>query len=120
MKVVRLSPETRTSIVEFDSEGAGSLAVADGHGAAHIYFVDFDAGGIIGPHEAGFGQLFIPIVGSGWVAGEDGERVAVSPGQAGYISRGEVHSKGSHDGMTALMIQVDDLTIAEPVLGPAE
>ena len=76
----------------------------------------FDPGGYIGPHEAGFGQLFVPILGSGWVAGEDGERRPVSLGQAGYISRGEMHSKGSHGGMTALMVQVPDLRVTGLVL----
>jgi hypothetical protein len=33
----------------------------------------------------------------------------LSEGEAAFISRGEVHSKGSEGGMTALMVQVRDL-----------
>jgi quercetin dioxygenase-like cupin family protein len=71
--------------------------------------VYFEAGGVIGPHEAGFGQLFLPLAGSGWVAGADGEHVAIGEGEAAFISRGEVHAKGSETGLTALMVQVRDL-----------
>ena len=116
VKIVHLRPEISTPIVAFASAGAAAVAVADGRGDAHIYFVTFDPGGFIGPHKAGFGQLFIPVLGSGWVAGEDGERCPVSAGQAGYISRGEVHSKGSQGGMTALMVQVHDLSVTGLVL----
>ena len=86
-----------------------STTIADGTGEAHVYCIVFGAGGRIGPHEAGFGQLFLPLHGSGWIAGEDGERVKIGPGQAVYVARGEIHSKGTDEGMTALMIQVRDL-----------
>jgi quercetin dioxygenase-like cupin family protein len=99
-----------TSIDAYGSVGAASIRVADGDGEAHVYVISFEPGGRIGPHVAGFGQLFVPTAGSGWVAGADGVRVPVSPGEAGFIERGETHSKGSEVGMTALMIQVSDLT----------
>lgn len=88
---------------------ASSLEVAEGQGEAHAYVVHFEAGGEIGPHEAGFGQLFFAVRGSGWVAGGDGRRQALAEGEAALITRGEVHSKGSESGMTALMVQVRDL-----------
>ena len=109
VRIVRLDIASATSIEAFGSVGAASIRVADGNGEAHVYVVRFEPGGIIGPHVAGFGQLLIPTMGSGWVAGEDGVRVPVSPGAGGFIARGETHSKGSEVGMTALMIQVSDL-----------
>ena len=41
--------------------------------------VQFDAGGMIGRHEAGFGQLFIVLAGTGWVAGDDGAAPRLAP-----------------------------------------
>lgn len=35
----------------------------------------------------------------------------MAEGEAAFIHRGEVHSKGSETGMTALMIQVRDLAV---------
>ena len=109
MRIVRLDIANASSIEAFSSVGAASIRVADGIGEAHVYVVRFEPGGIIGPHVAGFGQLLIPTMGSGWVAGEIGVRVPVSSGAGGFIAKGETHSKGSDVGMTALMIQVSDL-----------
>ena len=74
-----------------------------------MYSIEFQPGGVIGPHEAGFGQLLVFLHGSGWVAGQDGRRVPLGPGEVAFIRRGELHSKGSDNAATALMIQVHDL-----------
>ena len=89
---------------------ASSVKLAEGAGEAHAYAVFVEAGGEIGPHEAGFGQIFFAASGNGWVAGNDGVRITLSEGEAAFIHRGETHSKGSETGLTALMIQVRDLT----------
>ena len=89
---------------------ASSIALADGEGEAHAYVLYFEPGGEIGPHEAGFGQLFFAVAGDGWVAGGDGGRLQLAEGQVAFIQRGEIHSKGSETGLTAVMIQVRDLT----------
>jgi hypothetical protein len=44
------------------------------------------------------------------VAGGDGVRQTLATGEAAFIFRGETHSKGSETGLTALMVQVRDLT----------
>ena len=95
----------------YEVKGAAAIKVAEGEGEAHSYVVYFEPGGVIGPHEAGFGQIFFAIGGNGWVAGGDGERVSLAEGEAAFIHRGEIHSKGSETGMTALMVQVRDLTL---------
>lgn len=66
---------------------------------------------MIGPHAAGFGQILVALAGEGWAAGADGERRLLREGQAAFISRGEIHSKGSETGMTALMVQVRDVRL---------
>lgn len=86
-----------------------SLEIAAGEGEAHAYVLYFKPGGEIGPHEAGYGQMFLALSGEGWVAGGDGAREALSTGEVALISRGEMHSKGSETGLTALMVQVRDL-----------
>jgi quercetin dioxygenase-like cupin family protein len=85
---------------------AWSLEIAEGDGEAHAYVLYLQPGGEIGPHEAGYGQLFLALSGAGWVAGGDGIRQALATGEAAFFSRGEIHSKGSEAGMTALMVQV--------------
>jgi len=89
--------------------GAASIELARGDGEAHAYVVYFEPGGVIGAHEAGFGQILFAVAGSGWVAGADGARISLAEGETAFIRRGETHAKGSETGMTALMIQVRDL-----------
>jgi hypothetical protein len=45
---------------------------------SYVYCVRIEAGGAIGPHEAGFGPLFLVAVGSGWVSRGHGVRWARS------------------------------------------
>ena len=113
MYVIDLRTTVGAPIEEFGSIGARAAHLASGSGAAHVFVVQIGAGGVIGPHEAGFDQLFVPVSGEGWAAGADGVRHAIGVGQAALITRGERHDKGSDTGLTALMVQVEHL----PALG---
>jgi quercetin dioxygenase-like cupin family protein len=73
--------------------------------------VYFEPGGKIGEHVAGCGQLFLVINGAGWASGADGRRVDLAAGRGVYFERGELHSKGSETGMTAVIIQVTELAL---------
>ena len=98
-------------IVDFASRDAASAELASGSGEAHVHIVEIGAGGEIGPHVAGFSQLFVCLAGSGWVTAGDNKRVSISTGQVAYFARGELHSKGSDTGLRAMIIQVRDLEI---------
>lgn len=98
------------TIAGYSSRDASSARLVDGSGDAHAYMLQFDAGGMIGRHEAGFGQLLIVLAGTGWVSGGDGSRTEVDAGDVVYFERGEQHAKGSDAGMKALMVQVRDLS----------
>jgi hypothetical protein len=98
-----------SDIEQFESYGARSIKLGEGTGVCRIYTVYFDSPGEIGPHEAGFDQLFVVVDGAGWGAGSDGVRVSLRAGQAALFRSGEMHSKGSEQGMTAVMVQVGDL-----------
>jgi quercetin dioxygenase-like cupin family protein len=113
MKILRFDERDAEEIGErpFVVQGVSGLHLGEGGGDAHCYVMHFRPGGLIGPHEAGFGQLFVALDGSGWVAGDDGERRAIAQGEAAFVARGEIHSKGSDSGLTALMIQVRDLSV---------
>ena len=110
MHIVDLTLEHAVPITEFHSRAAHAQPLGDGHGEAHVYAVHLAAGGHIGPHPAGFGQVFCAMAGVGWVAGADGVRHELRTGQAAIIARGELHAKGSETGLTALLVQIADLT----------
>jgi quercetin dioxygenase-like cupin family protein len=109
VEVLRFDAAVARAITDYDSKLASALEFAAGEGEAHAYVIFFEPGGEIGPHEAGFGQIFFAARGNGWVARGDGVRVRLGEGHAACINRGEMHAKGSETGMTALMVQVRDL-----------
>jgi quercetin dioxygenase-like cupin family protein len=102
--------EQAEAITAFSSQGASAVALAHGSGLSHAYAVHMAAGGEIGPHPAGFDQLFLVVQGSGWVAGQDGLRQSLGTFQGVFIPRGEVHSKGSASGLVAVMLQAEQFT----------
>lgn len=118
MRVIDLRLGARRPIDEFDSAGAAAHHLGSGAGAVHVYAVHLEPGGVIGAHEAGFDQLFVPVHGGGWAAGADGVRRWIGVGEAAVIRRGEVHAKGSETGLVALMVQVERLE--EPVASSLE
>ena len=113
MRILRPDANAATPIGPrpYEVERTSSIELAEGNGEAHAYVLHFEPGGVIGPHEAGFGQLLFAVAGEGWVAGGDGVRRRLAEGEAAFISRGELHSKGSDTGLTALMVQVRDLNL---------
>ena len=120
MQVVAFDAEDAEPIARFESSAASSVVLGNGRGDAHVYCIHIAPKGQIGRHPAGFGQLFLVVQGSGWAAGADEIKVPLRTGQGAFFERGEMHSKGSDEGMVALMIQVTELrpTSAQPV--PAE
>jgi quercetin dioxygenase-like cupin family protein len=112
MDVIDFTLERSAPITEYASRGASAQPLADGSGEAHVYAVHLAAGGEIGSHPAGFGQLFLVVSGEAWVSGGDGVRRPVRAGHGAVIARGEVHGKGSAAGCTAIMIQLAELTAA--------
>jgi hypothetical protein len=56
-------------------------------------------------------SIFFAVSGDGWVAAFDGRRRRLAEGQAAFIHKGEIHSKGRDTGLTA-MVQVRHLSLA--------
>ena len=109
MHVLDFGPDRAAHVTEYASRGASAQALVDGAGEAHVYAVHLVAGGEIGAHPAGLGQLWLVVRGEGWVAGADGVRHPVKTGMGAVIARGEVHAKGSDNGCVAIMIQLAEL-----------
>ena len=112
MRMIEFSREHARPIELYESVAASSVSLADGTGEAHVYCLHFEPGGEIGQHPTGFGQLLLVMQGEGWASGDDGKRVTLSAGQGAVFERGELHAKGSESGMTALMVQISELRVA--------
>jgi quercetin dioxygenase-like cupin family protein len=107
VRILRGFPEGRT-IGQFGSAEASVLGITR---SGHVVVISIGAGGLVGRHAAGAEQLFLVVAGSGWVSGPDGERVSVAAGEAAIWSAGEEHASGSDEGMTALVVEAEELDV---------
>lgn len=116
IRLFNFNQDMASPIRAYASHGAHSSTIAHGSGASYAYTVYVEPGGAIGPHPAGFDQLFIVVKGSGWVRGSDGVQHALGECCGAFIPTGENHSKGSEEGMVALMVQASQFTLAPAAL----
>lgn len=71
------------------------------------------ANGLIAGHEATVPQLLIVVQGEGWVSGSDGVRTRIKQGQLAFWNGGEWHETTSELGMTAIILELDQLATLE-------
>ena len=76
-----------------------------------IGFIHIEQGGVVGYHLAPVPQLFIVVEGEGWVEGENQKRVNVRSGEGVIWKKGEGHTSGSDSGLTALVLESEELTL---------
>jgi quercetin dioxygenase-like cupin family protein len=76
---------------------------------AHAVVIEIAPGGVVGRHPAASAQLFVVVRGSGWVSGADGLRIQISAGEAVLWEQGEEHESTSDEGMTALVVEAEQI-----------
>lgn len=109
MKLFRFDPEVGRSIDHFQSSGFTLSRVAHLLEEAVISCAYLSANGLIGYHQATLSQLFLVVVGEGWVRGESSDKISIEAGQAAYWEKGEWHESGTETGMTAIVIEGTNL-----------
>jgi quercetin dioxygenase-like cupin family protein len=103
--------ESAKAITRFDSRGAMIGGVARCSGQVRISFIELDPGGVLGMHEAVGPQLFLVVEGSGRVRSGDDAPVPVAQGQGAYWDAGELHETVTDTGLTAIVVEADELTL---------
>jgi quercetin dioxygenase-like cupin family protein len=96
-------------IESFDSADAWVRGVS--RRVLQVVAIEVGPGGVVGRHPSGSHQLFAVVGGSGWVSGADGEREPVATGDVVIWEPGEEHESGSEQGMTALVVEADELDV---------
>src|SRR6476646_7894946 len=66
-------------------------------------------GGGLGRHPATFPQILAVLEGSGHVSGADGEFHPITAGEAVFWPKGEAHETRSETGLTALILEGEEL-----------
>ena len=105
MRVLRIGPPRtvdRWASHGVEIGGVARYGASDGTGVALARFVP---GSVLGRHPTRSWQLFAVVAGSGWVAGDDGERRPLAEGEAALWTPGEEHESGSEAGMTVCIVE---------------
>ena len=114
MRIVHVGSSLAREVGQWGSHGVriGPVARWQGGDITSVVLAHYSAAGRLGRHPARIWQLFTVVHGSGWVSGDDDERVEVGEGDAALWSPGEAHESGSDAGMTVLIVET---TIAPTV-----
>jgi quercetin dioxygenase-like cupin family protein len=108
VKIVRFDPAR--PITQHGSTGAAVAGIARVHGPAQVVCIRLGAGGILGEHPAAAAQLFLVVVGSGWVR-SGADRRDIAAGSGAYWEPNELHESGSHDGLTAVVVEAESIEL---------
>jgi len=73
-----------SAVDSYGAQSTSSVHLGSGSGESHAYVLHFEAGGEIGEHETGFGQLFVVVGGAGWVV-SGSDRYEVGLGDAVFL-----------------------------------
>jgi hypothetical protein len=63
------------------------------------------------PARGGDPPLLCVVTGEGWVSGPDGNRIPIAVGRAAFWGRGEEHETGTDTGLTAIVLEGQDLSV---------
>ena len=66
-------------------------------------------GGVIEYHQAPGQQLYVVVMGEGWVRGEANERTPIHANRVAFWQKGEWHESGTETGMTAIIIEGENI-----------
>ena len=111
MRIFLLSSLGGEETANYESRGLTIGRLLSMEHLSQTAVIQLEPGGRIGEHEAATNQLFVVVEGIGWAAGPDGSRQPLKPGFAAFWQAGELHEVGSKDGLTALVIESDGLTL---------
>lgn len=108
MKLYTFDQSSGKQITKFESDFIMSRIIQTDK-SANIGCMHLAANGIVGYHQAVVPQLLLVVNGEGTVRGDQDEYVAVASGDAVFWQQGEWHETKSEHGMTAIVIESEEL-----------
>ena len=109
MEILKFGKEIARKIGSYNSVSAFYSKLIRTEAPTNIGFIKIEQGGIVGYHKAPVSQLFLVVEGEGWIEGEDNIRITLKKGEGVFWAKGEGHTSGSETGLTALVLQSDEL-----------
>jgi quercetin dioxygenase-like cupin family protein len=109
MRIIDASSVPGHDVQQFGSVG---FHVGVAGRSLHVVVARLDAGGRIPRHPAVVDQALVPISGTCSVSGADGGWHDLSTGQVALWVKGEEHETSTRAGVTALIVEGEDLVEA--------
>lgn len=109
MKRYRFDGDTAKPITHDGSDFSIQPFVRSG-GRYQAALITLGESGVVAYHQAAVPQLLIVLSGSGTVCSDDRRHLPVREGEGVFWDKGEWHETRSEKGMTALVIEGEDLT----------
>lgn len=109
MRFITLKPKNGVEVSSYNSRGAIATRIASQVKNATLTLMYLTADSCVGRRIAPREQLFICVLGSGWVAGDDGVRMPISEGQTVLWLEGDAHESGADSNMTAVIVEGEQL-----------
>ncbi|WP_394218706.1 cupin [Halobacillus trueperi] len=111
MDIYSFKKETGKKVEKFQSDFIMSR-ITKTHKDAHIGCMHLDEHGVIGYHQAVVPQLLLVVEGEGMVRGEEERFTPVKGGDAVYWGKGEWHETKTEAGLTAIVIESEELDVS--------
>lgn len=109
MKLFTFDPKLGRGITGFGSAKAHISRIAQTDRQVSMVCILLEPGGILGMHPATQNQLFVVVSGEGWIRSGDSARVSIQAFQAAFWEAGENHETSTDSGLTAIVIEGQDL-----------
>jgi len=108
VKFYRFDQEVGKGIAHFNSNFIMSRIIKT-EKPTQIGCMHLGPNGIVGFHQAVVSQLMLIVGGEGWVRGDAAEKYFVKSGDAVYWEKGEGHETATNTGLTAIVIESEEL-----------
>ncbi|KAA8783836.1 quercetin dioxygenase-like cupin family protein [Paenibacillus sp. 4624] len=108
MEFYRFDRESGRPITKFDSNFVMSRIIQTS-GNAHIGCMHIPANGVVGYHQAVSPQLMLIMTGAGKVRSGNDDFIEIKAGEAVFWEKGEWHETISKIGLTAIVIESEEL-----------
>ena len=117
MKIFDFSEKVGKHLSVFQSNFIMSKIV-NHRGNIHIGAMHLHENGIIGNHEAVVSHLLLIVEGAGYVCGVNKEKIKIEAGQAVFWEKGELHETSTEHGLTAIVMEAENLeqAIVMPII----
>lgn len=112
MEIYKFSKETGKDITQYHSNFI-MTCILKTEGISTVGCMHLDQEGVIGYHQATVDQLFLVVSGEGFVRSEDTDFISVEAGDAVFWAKGEWHETKSDKGLTAIVIESNELKPAQ-------